>query len=129
MHSKSHALSDYCRGVDNDYCRDTAAQRKSWVKPTKPWRGAPYPKQRGPVSCDMFWVSFGQYKSTDLKITIRSCSTSTMEGGASSELKWENHLRVIGLNEGWQKGFWDRRVFPMYSSEKNGNLEEGDRVW
>ena len=29
MHSKSHALSDYCRGVDNDYCRDTAAQRKS----------------------------------------------------------------------------------------------------
>ena len=43
MHSKSHALRhdnidcrardprvhDYCRGVDNDYCRDTAAQRKS----------------------------------------------------------------------------------------------------
>ena len=22
-------VHDYCRGVDNDYCRDTAAQRKS----------------------------------------------------------------------------------------------------
>ena len=41
-------------------------------------------------------------KTTTSTPGLHRCSMtpSTMEGGASSELKGENHLRVIGLNEG-----------------------------